>query len=63
MILATPLSDGSGTFLTQYNNDANTDWSFGKSGVVLLSDTGAPAEEILALDADQLDLASHRTRG
>jgi integrase/recombinase XerD len=28
----------------------------------LLADTGAPAEEILALDADHLDLASHRTR-
>jgi len=28
----------------------------------LLADTGAPAEEILALDADQLDLAGHRTR-
>jgi integrase/recombinase XerD len=28
----------------------------------LLADTGAPAEEILALDAEHLDLASHRTR-
>jgi integrase/recombinase XerD len=28
----------------------------------LLADTGAPAQDVLALDADHLDLASHRTR-
>jgi integrase len=28
----------------------------------LLADTGAPAEEILALNADEVDLAGHRTR-